>query len=148
MNNFEPSTEGGYRRIEGFTKYNTNTITGQGNVLGVVLYKDTAIVARDQSEGNRSSSAGAADQVRGQTSQPPHSRCKRSASSLAKYNFDGNDKLFIVDGVGYPLILTSTVASGLSKLTTPSDLQGASHAVAFKNHIFAAKGENVFFSPV
>ena len=36
MNNFEPSTEGGYRRIEGFSKYNTNTVTGQGNMLGVV----------------------------------------------------------------------------------------------------------------
>ena len=71
MNNFEPSTEGGYRRIEGFTKYNTNTITGQGNVLGVVLYKDTAIVARDQSGGNPKLFSGAADQVRGQTSQPP-----------------------------------------------------------------------------
>ena len=52
MNNYEPSTQGGYRRIEGFTKYNTNEVTGEGNVLGVVLYNDTAVVARGQSAGN------------------------------------------------------------------------------------------------
>ena len=30
--NFEPSTDGGYRRIEGFEKYNSNTVTGQNNL--------------------------------------------------------------------------------------------------------------------
>ena len=33
--NFEPSTEGGYRRIEGFGKFNSNTVTGQNNILGL-----------------------------------------------------------------------------------------------------------------
>jgi len=147
MNNFEPSTEGGYRRIEGFTKYNTNEITGQGNVLGVVLYKDTAIVARDQSGGNPKLFSGGSGSGSWTDLSTSHTLGANVARvRFAKYNFDGNDKLFIVDGVGYPLILTSTIASGLSKLTTPSDLQGASHAVAFKNHIFAANGENVVFS--
>ena len=57
--NFEPSTDGGYRRIEGFEKYNSNTVTGQNNILGVVFYKDRAIVARDQSGSNPKLFAGA-----------------------------------------------------------------------------------------
>ena len=132
---------------KGFTKYNTNAITGQGNVLGIVLYKDTAIVARDQSGGNPKLFSGGSGSGSWTDLSTTHTLGANVARvRFAKYNFDGNDKLFIVDGVGYPLILTSTIASGLSKLTTPSDLQGASHAVTFKNHIFAANGENVIFS--
>ena len=147
MNNFEPSTEGGYRRIEGFSKYNTNAITGQGNVLGVVLYKDTAIVARDQSGGNPKLFSGGSGSGSWTDLSTSHTLGANVARvRFAKYNFSGSDRLFIVDGVGYPLILTSTIASGLSKLSTPSDLEGASHAVAFKNHIFAANGEKLVFS--
>ena len=147
MNNFEPSTEGGYRRIEGFTKYNTNTVTGQGNILGVVLYKDTAIVARDQSSSDPKLFSGGSGSGAWTDLSTSHTLSANTARvRFAKYNFDGNDKLFIVDGIGYPLILTSTIATGLSKLATPADLQGASHAVAFKNHMFVANGENVIFS--
>ena len=66
MNNYEPSTQGGYRRIEGFTKYNTNEVTGEGNVLGVVLYNDTAVVARGQSAGNPRLYSASKGRVRGQ----------------------------------------------------------------------------------
>ena len=50
--NFEPSLFGGYRRIEGFSKYDSTygevsvaydssgTSTGQGPVLGIAIYKD------------------------------------------------------------------------------------------------------------
>lgn len=218
MNNFEPSTEGGYRRIEGFSKFNTNAVTGQGNILGVVFYKDSAIVARDQSSGNpklfaASSGSGAwtdlsvetatavvngavssdtgialdgnsgtievGDTVTGTgisgtvtvstvtdqnnivvntavsvsndvtltfTKPTIALGANTSRARFAKYNFDGTDKLFIVDGVGYPLILTSVLATGLSKLSTPSDIEGATHVTVFKNHIFVAKGEKVIFS--
>lgn len=36
LQNFEPAIEGGYRRINGFTKYDSNEIAGQGAVLGVL----------------------------------------------------------------------------------------------------------------
>ena len=44
------------------------------------------------------------------------------------------------------MILAGVAASDLSQLSGPSDLQGATHAVEFKEHIFAAKGENLIFS--
>ena len=218
MNNYEPSTQGGYRRIEGFTKYNTNEVTGEGNVLGVVLYNDTAVVARGQSAGNPrlySASKGSGswtdlsaevatavvngavssntnvavdgnsgtievgDTVTGtgisgtvlvSTVTDQNNIVLDTAVSLsddvaltftkpvltaganaekvrfAKYNFDGTDKLFIVDGVGYPFVLSGTAASGLTQLSTPTDIQGAGFVVAFKNHIFVANGQNVVYS--
>lgn len=39
--NFEPSTYGGYRRISGFDKYDTNSVPGTGNVLGVCVWNGT-----------------------------------------------------------------------------------------------------------
>ena len=35
LRNFEPSVEGGYRRVLGYTKYDDNEITGTGLVRGV-----------------------------------------------------------------------------------------------------------------
>ena len=145
--NFEASTEGGYRRIEGFSKFNSNIVTGQNNILGVTFFRDRAITARDQTSGDPKLFAGASgsgawtDLSTSLTLGTNTSRVR-----FCKYNFDGNDKLFIVDGIGYPLILAGVAASDLSQLSGPSDLQGATHAVEFKEHIFAAKGENLVFS--
>ena len=145
--NFEPSTEGGYRRVEGFSKFNSNEVTGQNNILGITYFRDRAITARDQTSGDpklfaaESGSGAWTDLSTSLTLGANTSRVR-----FCKYNFDGNDKLFIVDGIGYPLILAGITASDLSQLSTPSDLQGATHAVEFKEHIFAAKGENLIFS--
>ena len=46
LTNFEPSIEGGYRRIEGFSKFNTNTVTGTGGLLGLVQFRGQVVVAR------------------------------------------------------------------------------------------------------
>ena len=145
--NFEPSTEGGYRRIEGFTKFNSNVVTGQNNVLGVAFFRSRVIAARDQSSTNPKLFAGASGS--GAWTDLSTSLTLGAGTSrvrFCKYNFDGNDKLFIVDGIGYPLILAGVTASDLSQLSGPSDLQGATHAVEFKEHIFVAKGENLIFS--
>lgn len=38
LTNYEPGIYGGYRRINGYTKYDTNAVPGTGNVLGVCVY--------------------------------------------------------------------------------------------------------------
>ena len=144
--NFEPSTDGGYRRIEGFEKYNTNAVTGQNNILGVVLYKDRAIVARDQSGGNPKLFAGATTGAYTDLSTSLTLGASTSRVRFVRYNFTGSDKLYIVDGIGYPLILNGLTASDLSQLSSPSDIEGASHVTQFKDHIFLSKGENLIYS--
>jgi len=148
--NFEPSTEGGYRRIEGYDKFNSNEVTGQNNILGVTFYKDRAITARDQTGGDPKLFAGASGTdawVDLSTSITLANNTSRVR--FAKYNFNGTDKLAIVDGVGYPLILSGITASDLSKLSASNgntDLEGATHVVEFKEHLFFANGSDVIFS--
>ena len=49
LQNLEPDTNGGYRRINGFTKYDTNQVGGQFElVLGVQIYKDQVIAALER----------------------------------------------------------------------------------------------------
>ena len=49
LRNFEPDIGGGYRRISGFAKFNTNAITSgstTGSLLMTAIYKDQVIAAR------------------------------------------------------------------------------------------------------
>lgn len=148
--NFEPSTEGGYRRIEGFNKFNTNIVTGQNNILGVTFYKDRAIAARDQTSGDPklfAAASGTGAWVDLSTSITLGNNASRVR--FAKYNFDGTDKMMITDGIGYPLILAGITASDLSQLSSSNgstDIEGATHVVEFKEHMFLAKGSNLIFS--
>ena len=150
LTNFEPSIEGGYRRIEGFEKFNTNTVTGQSEILGVEFYRGAAIVARDQSSSNPklyavpSGSGSHTDLSTSITLGANTSRVR-----FANFNFNGTEKLFIVDGKGFPVILESLAASGLSQLSSSNgstDINGASHVAIFKDHIFVSNGRKVVFS--
>ena len=46
LQNFEPSIEGGYRKIEGFSKADGNAISGSGLIRGLVRFKGAIIAAR------------------------------------------------------------------------------------------------------
>ena len=48
LKNFEPDINGGYRRINGFDEFDANQIGGSsGTVLGVHIYKDQVIAAKE-----------------------------------------------------------------------------------------------------
>jgi len=62
-------------------------------------------------------------------------RTNASKYAFERYNFDGNDKLIVVDGVNDPTIFnTSLTASDV----TESSVEGAKFVAAFKNHMFYA----------
>ena len=47
LQNFEPDINGGYRRINGFTKYDSAQVGGSsGTILGVHIYKDQVIASQ------------------------------------------------------------------------------------------------------
>lgn len=67
--------------------------------------------------------------------------------NFEKYNFDGNDKIIVVDQTNAPTIFnTSLSASDVSE----SSVSGAKHVVAFKDHMFysgmASTPQEVVFS--
>lgn len=60
-------------------------------------------------------------------------RTNAARYNFEKYNFDGNDKIIVVDQANAPTIFnTSLAATDVSA----SSVAGAKHVVAFKNHMF------------
>ena len=46
LRNFEPSIFGGYRRVEGFAKYDTNALSNTGVVRGLTRYSSQVYAVR------------------------------------------------------------------------------------------------------
>ena len=142
LQNFEPSKEGGYRKVRGYTKYIAGAVTGTGPILGVkIANSDKVIAVRENLTGDSQywinvgaawSSLGTAANLGGRV---------RGVS----FNFSGTHKIFFVDGLNTPAVFEDATDT-LSFPTLPSDIVGASQAAVFKNHIFAAKGTNLAFS--
>ena len=134
LTNFEPSIEGGYRRIEGFTKYNPNAVTGTADsaILGLGRFRGSTIAARAQDSGNPRLYLASSTGTHTDLSTSIQLTSAVTRVRFATFNFDGDEDTIIVDGKGYPCVLVGTGAGNLSKLSTPSDISGASHVVVFK----------------
>jgi len=214
LRNFEPSIEGGYRRIKGYEKYDSNAMSNTGLVRGLTYYANQVYAVRGD-DLFRSSGSGwtqvsdttafpastATADVDGAVSASTtlvvdnnsgtikagmvitgtgivgtvtvasltdqNNLVMSSAQTIADnvtltfteksptvggsgkvrsllYNFDGTDKLMLVDGVGKPYTFDGTTFKQLSSL--PADTAGANHATVFKNHIFLAVDEKLVFS--
>jgi len=146
LRNFEPSVSGGYRRIAGYTKFDTNALSGTGVVRGLMYYEGRVYAARG-THLYRSAGSGWTQVTDNATFSSTGVTLGGSANvRFVKYNFDGNEKLFIVDGSGKPFIFDGN-AGTLTQLTSLSaDFSGCDFAIEFKNHLFVANGENLFFS--
>ena len=144
LRNFEPSVFGGYRRIEGYDKFDSNALSNSGNVRGIIKYGSHVYAARGD-DLYRSTGSGWTQITDNATfSSAGVNLGGTGRVRFLKYNFDGTEKLLVVDGTGKPFRFTGSAFAQLSSL--PSDTSGATHAVNFKNHIFLANGENVVFS--
>lgn len=140
--NFEPdNANGGYRRISGYTKFDSDAITGSGAVLGVFVFNSGVIGARGTAIYHSSGSgwtqistaamSGSATKYRGH-----------------RYRFT-TEKIIIVNGFDYPVRWDGTTFDHMTNANfadIPTDVQGVSAVWSFKNHMFMAKGELVFFS--
>jgi hypothetical protein len=147
LRNFEPSIFGGYRRIEGFSKHDTNALSNTGVVRGILRYKDNVFAAR----GNglfRSSGSGWTEITNNATFSSTGINLGSGSSKVRflKYDFDGTEKFLVVDGDSgnKPFRFTNTVFSELTAL--PNDTLGCTHVVNFKNHVFLASGKKLIFS--
>lgn len=143
LQNFEPSKEGGYKKVLGYTKFSSTVVPGEGVIKGVKVVNTTEVLAVRAQAGTGFSryyigtgtswtllgtSTLAGGKVRG-----------------VSYNFGSGHKLMFVDGANYPAILDDTTNT-LSFLSSPSDIQGASFIEVYKQTIFLAKGTNLIFS--
>ncbi len=72
------------------------------------------------------------------------SRESASRTRFAKYNFNGTEKIAIVDGLNEPALYDNTTFTVLT--SAPTDVIGATFVAEVKNHLFFAKGSTVTFT--
>lgn len=143
LQNFEPSKEGGYKKVMGYQKFDSAVVPGTGALKGVKVVNSTqAIAVRANASTGLSqyylssgagwtllnTSASIGNKVRG-----------------VSYNFGTAHKLMFVDGVNYPAVFNDTTDT-LTFLSTPADLLGSSHVAVFKQTVFLGNGTNLIFS--
>jgi len=142
LQNFEPSKDGGYKKVLGYSKYLDNEITGSGPILGVKVANPEKVIAVRKNGSSVSqywinvgvawsslaSAASLGGKVRG-----------------VSFNFNGTHKILFVDGLN-KLALFEDTTDTLSFLTTPSDVEGGSQVAIYKNHVFVAKDTVLSFS--
>lgn len=143
LQNFEPSKEGGYKKILGFEKYIAGQVTGSGLMLGVKVVNESKVIAVRKNGSNASeyyinsgatwSSLGAASSLGGKV-------------RGVDFNFNGTHKIFFVDGTNSPAVFEDDTDTLSFPAGYPSDVVGGSFVEVYKNHIFVAKGPNLAFS--
>ena len=144
LRNFEPSVEGGYRRIEGYDKWDSAAVAGSGAIRGVVEFEQSAIATRG-THVYRSGGSGwtqLTDNAVYGSAGVTLSGAGRTR--FAKHHFGSNDVLIITDGDDKPYKWDGTTFSQIT--TATGDQDGATHVVAFKNHLFFADSTTVSFS--
>lgn len=138
--NFEPSVEGGYKKILGFNKWTTEVVPGTGLVQGVILVSpDDCIAVR---AGKYYLSEGKAAWVEKYDSTISTPNKVRHAT----FNFDGTEKIVMVNGLTKPIYYESATNTIVQDSAAPADVLGASIVVEHKNRLFFAKDSFLTFT--
>jgi len=142
--NFEPSVEGGYRRILGFQKFDSAALSNTGFVRGLFRYDNQVYAVRGDGL-FRSTGSGWTEITDNATFSSTGITIGGSGKvRFAAYDFDGTDKFMLVDDTGKPFTFDNSTFKQLTALS--ADFTGCSHVTIFKNHIFLANGNNLLFS--
>jgi hypothetical protein len=142
LQNFEPSKEGGYKKVLGYEKFIAGQVAGSGPILGVKVVNQSDVIAVRRNSSGVSQyyiNSGASWSSLGSAA------LLGNRVKAVDFNFDGNHKILFVDGVNSPAVFNDTT-NVLSFPSLPSDLTGSEHVAVYKRAIFLSKGANLFFS--
>jgi len=146
LRNFEPDIEGGYRRISGFSKYVSvvvpQTASASEKVLMVATFGSKVLAARGTSIYSATPGGSSWTSI-------DSGRTSAGKYKFERFNFDGTDKIVVVDGANAPTVFNSSLSA---TDVSDSSVAGAKFVVSFKNHMFYAgksttKQEVVFSQP-
>jgi len=125
LQNFEPAITGGYRRLSGTTKWDSNQVNGSNAVLGTNIFNNGVVAA-------------AGNLVRFSTGSGWSTIGTRTSAGRYKFdtfNFNNTNKLIMVDDVNQAATYDGSTYTLIS--TTGAPANPASVAV-FRDHIFYA----------
>lgn len=129
--NFEPSDEGGYRRIRGYEKYDTTAVPGTGKILGVFAFRNTVIACRG--DGVYTSSGSGWTLIHTQTNTPQEYIATR-------YTWT-EEVITLVDGANRPIRWNGTAVTVLNNAP-----EGATAVAAHRNHLWLISDSTVTYS--
>jgi hypothetical protein len=137
MINYEPSPKG-YRRINGFTKFSSEAVTGTGKVLGVGVYKGGVIAARESS-----STAGSKNICYSSGGAWTSLGAARAGVQATKFHVYTNVTNYVIctDGTGYPLRFDGVTTTEISGAPL-----GTERACFHRYHMWYSKGQLLTFS--
>ena len=108
LENFEPDITGGYRRINGYSKYVTavvpQTASATEKVLMVATFGSKVLAARG-------TSIYSADPGGSSWTSIDSSRTGAGKYKFERFNFDGTDKIVVVDGANEPTVFNASLTA-------------------------------------
>ena len=129
LENFEPDTSGGYRRIVGYSKWNTNVVPFTASetepVLMSVLFKGQVVAARGTAVYKAGTTGSWASVDTGRTGAKKY--------TYFRYNLGGTDLLVWCDGANRASKYDGTTVTDLSGTGAPLNPQ---YVAGFKNALF------------
>ena len=135
LQNFEPDIEGGYKKILGTTKFNSNICpqvsASTERVVFTAIFNDVVLAGRGGSIHRASAGSGSWTSTITSLGTPTQNYEHRL------FNFDGTDKIIIATGTSSPQILN---ASFSTSVVSASGTANFKFVEIFKNHIFFAGG--------
>ena len=146
LKNFEPAIEGGYRRINGYTKYVSVivpfTSSDVEKILMVATFGSNVLAARGTSIYSATPGGSSWTSI-------DSGRTSAGKYTFERFNFDGTDKIVVLDGTNAPTVFNSSLSA---TDVSDSSVAGAKFVASFKNHMFYAgksttKQEVVFSEP-
>jgi hypothetical protein len=139
LQNYEPSLQGGYAKIKGYSKFNSNTVPTSGLITGLALVGINEIVAVRNNIYHKVTTSTV---TQAHTSGGGTDHASRSSSPNkvrhAIYNFNGTDKAVFVDGVNYPAYYDSSASANACISFVTASTGGSSNAV-HQNNVLGAK---------
>lgn len=146
LQNFEPSVEGGYRRILGYQKFADNALGNTGFIRGIFRYDNQVYAARGDGLFRTTGGLTAWTEITDNATFSSAGITLGGSGKVrfASYNFDGNEKFMLVDDANKPHTFDNSTFKELTALS--ADFTGCSHVVVFKNHIFLVNGTQLLFS--
>ena len=126
LQNFEPSIQGGYRRLTGSSKFDSSQVDGSNTILGVKIFNDGVLAAA----GNVvkfSTGTGFSTSIGTRTSAGRY--------KFDTFNFNNTNKVIMVDDVNQAATFDGSTYTLLNATGAPAD---PSSVAVFRDHVFFA----------
>jgi hypothetical protein len=132
LENFEPATTGGYRRISGYSKWNTNIVPqdvlSSEAVLMSAYFKGNIIAARGGKVYKAATGSGAWTQI-------DSGRTGAGRYTFFRYNLAGTDYIVWADGANHASKYDNTTVTDINATGAPAD---PAFVTGFKEALFFA----------